>query len=47
MTIHTEINFLDDICEQLVAHGWLSAEDDAIDYDRTRELFPADVVAWL
>ncbi|MCU0714242.1 MAG: type I restriction endonuclease, partial [Pirellula sp.] len=47
MTIHTEINFENDICEHLAAHGWLYAEGDAGHYDRSRALFPADVVAWL
>lgn len=47
MTIHTEINFEDDICEHLAAHGWFYAEGDACHYDRSRALFPADVVAWL
>jgi hypothetical protein len=44
MTIHTEINFEDDIFEHLAAHGWLYAEGDAGHHDRSRALFSADVV---
>jgi len=47
MTLHTEINFENDICEHLAADGWLYSEKDAADYDRELALFPADVVAWV
>ena len=47
MTIHKEINFEVEICEHLGANGWLFAEGDAATYDRTRALFPADVLAWV
>jgi type I restriction enzyme R subunit len=46
-TLHKEINFENEICEYLAAHGWLYAEGDAKDYDRARALFPADVLAWV
>jgi len=45
--LHKEINFEDEICAHLGAHGWLYARDDAKAYDRARALFPADVVAWV
>ena len=47
MTIHTEINFENAICEHLANHGWLYADGDASRYDRARALFPDDVIAWL
>jgi type I restriction enzyme R subunit len=46
-TLHKEINFETDICNHLAAHGWLYAEGDAHAYDRTRALFPPDVIAWV
>ena len=47
MTIHTEINFENAICEHFANHGWLYADGDASRYDRARALFPDDVLAWL
>ena len=47
MTIHTEINFENAICEHLANHGWLYADGDASRYDLARALFPDDVIAWL
>ena len=47
MSLHKEINFEDEICEHLAAHGWLYAEGDAAKYDRARALFPDDVLAWV
>ncbi|MGJ3522843.1 type I restriction endonuclease subunit R [Nitratidesulfovibrio sp. D1] len=46
MSHHKEIEFENDICNHLAAHGWLYAADDAMRYDRGRALFPEDVVAW-
>ena len=45
MTVHREIHFEDEICADLSAAGWLHAEGDVATYDRTRALFPADVLA--
>jgi type I restriction enzyme, R subunit len=45
--IHKEISFENQICLDLGASGWLHSEGDAGAYDRTRALFPADVVAWV
>lgn len=45
--LHREINLETEICNHLAAHGWLYAAGDAANYDRTRALFPADVIAWL
>lgn len=47
MSLHKEIQFENDICAHLAAHGWLYAAGDAASYDRARALFPADVVAWV
>jgi type I restriction enzyme R subunit len=35
------------ICQHLAAHGWLYAEGNAAQYDRTRALFPRDVLDWV
>ena len=47
MSLHTEINFEDDICNHLGANGWLYELGDAANYDSARALYPADVVAWV
>ena len=47
MSLHKEISFETEICQYLAGHGWLYAEGDAAAYDRTRALFPADVLAWI
>ncbi|MER8898827.1 type I restriction endonuclease [Mesorhizobium sp. M0676] len=47
MSLHKEISFEAEICDHLGANGWLYAEGDASAYDRTRALFPADIVAWV
>ena len=47
MSPHKEISFEHEICQHLVSNGWLYAEGDAAGYDRTRALFPADVLAWV
>ena len=47
MSIHREISFEREICEHLAAHGWLYADGDASQYDRTRALFPDDVLTWV
>ena len=46
-SLHKEIEFENDICAHLVAHGWLYAENDYAVYDRAIAVFPADVVAWV
>ena len=46
MTLHREINLENEICEHVTTNGWLySSNDDG--YDRTRALFPDDVLAWV
>ncbi len=45
--LHKEIQFENDICAHLAAHGWLYGEGDAQGYDSNRALFPADVLAWV
>ena len=47
MSLHKEISFENEICQYLSQNGWLYAEGDAAGYDRTRALFPADVLAWV
>lgn len=47
MSVHQEIAFETEICEHLAANGWLYADGDAAEYDRTKALFPADVLAWV
>lgn len=47
MSLHHEISFEANICDLMAAQGWLHAEGDGIHYDRTRALFPADVVEWV
>ena len=47
MSLHKEINFEVGICEHLVAHGWQHDEADSAKYDRSRALFPEDVLAWV
>jgi type I restriction enzyme R subunit len=45
--LHKEINFENEICEHLAAHGWLYSQGDAAVYDRARAFFPEDVIAWV
>src|SRR5262245_42911329 len=47
MSLHREMNYETEICEHLAANGWLYAEGDWAKYDRSRALFPEDVVAWV
>jgi len=47
MSLHKEIEFENDICAHLAAHGWLYAESDHTLYNRARALFPADIIAWI
>ena len=47
MNLHKEISFESEVCNHLASHGWLYAEGDAAAYDRSRALFPSDIVAWI
>jgi len=47
MSVHTEVNFENDICAHLAGSGWLYDEGDATRYDRSLALFPADVLTWV
>jgi type I restriction enzyme R subunit len=47
MSLHKEISFEAEVCQQLAANEWLCAEGDAAKYDRARVLFPEDVLAWI
>ncbi len=46
MSLHTEINFENEICDCLAEQGWLYSGNDT-GYDRKLALFPEDVVAWV
>jgi len=47
MSLHREISFEFEICDDLAGNGWLYSDGDAINYDRARALFPTDVLAWI
>ena len=47
MSIHKELAFEEEICEHLGSHGWIYVEGDSSRYDRSRALFPDDVLAWV
>lgn len=47
MTLHREVRLEDQICARMAASGWLHADTDATLYDRTRALFPPDIIAWV
>ena len=47
MSLHKEISFENEICQHLADHGWLYADGDAATYDRSRALFPFDVLTWV
>ena len=47
MSLHKEITLETEICAHLADHGWHHAEGDAARYDRTRALYPPDLVAWV
>lgn len=46
-SLHREVRFEDEICEHLAAHGWTYTPRVSAQYDRTRALFPEDVLAWV
>lgn len=45
-SLHTEINFEQDICDHLKANGWHYSPDDT-GYDRELALFPEDAIDWI
>ncbi|WP_091793165.1 type I restriction endonuclease [Burkholderia sp. WP9] len=47
MSLHQEVHFEGEICAHLAAHGWLYAEGDAAQYDRSNALFLPDLLAWI
>ncbi|MDA7878530.1 type I restriction endonuclease, partial [bacterium] len=47
MALHNEIEFENEICDYLAAHGWLYEEKAAENYERALALYPTDVVAWV
>ncbi|MGJ7529051.1 type I restriction endonuclease subunit R [Variovorax sp. GB1P17] len=47
MNLHQEHHFEREICAHLAANGWLYAEGDAAQFDRTHGLFLPDLLAWV
>ena len=48
MSLYQEIAFENDICDHLSLHGWLyDGPQDHQHFDRTRALYPADLIAWV
>ncbi|WP_191057591.1 type I restriction endonuclease subunit R [Geminicoccus harenae] len=47
MSLHKEIAFEDGLCAHVAAHGWLYDPEAARRYDRSRALFPEDLLAWV
>lgn len=47
ISLHKEIHFEDEICNHLAAHCWTYTPRVSADYDRTRALFPEDVLVWV
>lgn len=47
MNLHQEHHFEREICAHLAANGWLHAEGDAAQFDRTSGLFLPDLLAWV
>ncbi len=47
MDLHKEIHLEDEICAHLQTHGWVFEPRVSAQYDRTRALFPEDVLAWV
>ena len=47
VSIHKELTFEDEVCAELSHRGWLHSESDAQKYDRTRAVFPEDVLEWV
>lgn len=47
MSLHKEICFEDEICEEMAAHGWLFEPSVSAQVDRRRGLFPEDTLAWV
>lgn len=45
--LHREIHLEDEICAYLGAHGWTYMPKVSAQYDRTRAVFPEDVLAWV
>lgn len=46
-SLHQEVHFETEICAYLGQQGWLYAEGDAAQFDRTQGLFTPDLLAWL
>ena len=47
MSLHKEIHFEVEIAEHLGQQGWVYEDGVSAQYDRTRALFPEDVIAWV
>ncbi len=47
MSLHKEIRFEDEICEDMAARGWTFETGVSAQYDRRHALFPEDTLAWV
>ncbi len=47
MSLHTERTFEDEICAALAERGWIYEAGSAADYDRSRALYPPDLLSWV
>lgn len=45
--IHQEIHFEDDICDYLLAHGWIGGDKNPDYYDAKLALIPSDALRWI
>jgi len=46
VSVHKEVSFEAEICDQLGERGWLYTDSNAANYDRARAVYPSDVIAW-
>ncbi len=47
MSIHLEVKFEDEICDNLSRNGWLYEKGSAAKYNRELALYPPDLIAWV
>ncbi|MCP9793437.1 type I restriction endonuclease subunit R [Vulcanococcus limneticus Candia 3F8] len=47
MSVHLEVAFEKEVCENLGSHGWLYEDGAAAHYNRKLALYPPDLIAWL
>jgi len=47
MSLRREVSLETEVCDHLAVNGWHYGKGDAIQYDRARALYPADLIAWI